>query len=136
MSPEELQLIEAAREVIEKHTDADEHGDGFHTMGCAVLDEQGRVHVGVNFYHFTGGPCAELVALGAARASGARNPQLIVAVGNAGRGVKAPCGRCRQIMSDNYPQIRVITPTSQGVKSMEIQELLPYGFDWNAAQSS
>ena len=34
---------------------------------------------GVNLFHFTGGPCAELVALGHARASGAREFSTIVA---------------------------------------------------------
>lgn len=135
MSPEEKRLIEAARDVIEKNSDADENGDGFHTMGCAVLDEHGNIHVGVNFYHFTGGPCAELVALAAARAAGARNPQMIVAVGDRGRGVRAPCGRCRQILADNYPHIRVLTPTADGVRSIQIVQLLPHGFDWTAENS-
>jgi len=42
---------------------------------------------GVNLHHFTSGPCAELLALAAARAQGARQMRCIVAVGDHGRGV-------------------------------------------------
>lgn len=52
--------------------------DGVHTMGAAVRDAEGWIHVGVNLAHFTGGPCAELVALGTARANGARRIEAIV----------------------------------------------------------
>lgn len=69
----EKELIERARQTIDASTDAPEGGDGMHTTGAAVLDANGTMHAGVNFYHFTGGPCAELVALGAARADGLWN---------------------------------------------------------------
>jgi cytidine deaminase len=92
--------VERARQVIDVTTDAGPDEDGIHTMGAAVRASDGRVFVGVTLYHFTGGPCAELVAHGtarhcAARAHGAREITHIVAVGNYGRGVKAPCGRDR-----------------------------------------
>ena len=32
-------------------------------MGAAVRASDGRMFPGVNLFHFTGGPCAELVAL-------------------------------------------------------------------------
>jgi hypothetical protein len=72
---------------------------------------------GINLHHFTGGSCAELVALGHARASGARELTTIVAVGNFGRGPIGPCGRDRQVLFDHHPNIRVILPTLAGVKS-------------------
>ena len=78
------ELIELARRTIDAVTDAPDGGDGMHTMGAAVPAADGTMHVGVNFYHFTGGPCAELVALAAARAAGAVDPQVVVAVGNQG----------------------------------------------------
>lgn len=131
----EKELIERARQTIDASTDAPEGGDGMHTMGAAVLDANGTMHAGVNFYHFTGGPCAELVALGAARAAGALEPQAVVAVGNQGRGIKSPCGRCRQIMADSYPQLRVIVQTQDGPRSIGIRQLLPLSFDWAAEQA-
>jgi cytidine deaminase len=47
-----------------------------------VRTVDGHMYGGINVYHFTGGPCAELVALGHARASGARELVTVVAVGN------------------------------------------------------
>lgn len=129
LGAEELELVQRARQAIDASTDAGPDEDGVHTMGAAVRAADGRVFVGVNLYHFTGGPCAELVALGAARANGAGEITHIVAVGNHGRGVKAPCGRDRQILADYYPQIRVIVPTPHGDVSVPIRVLLPYGFD-------
>ncbi len=95
LDPGELELIELARAVIDATTDAGPDQDGVHTMGAAVRADDGRTFTGVNLYHFTGGPCAELVALGTARAQGARAITHVVAVGNHGRGPIAPCGRDR-----------------------------------------
>jgi cytidine deaminase len=39
-------------------------------MGAAVRAADGQMYGGITLYHFTGGPCAELVAPGHARASG------------------------------------------------------------------
>lgn len=121
----ELQLVWAARETIDAATDAGPDQDGAHTVGAAVRDEHGMVHTGVNLFHFTGGPCAELVALGAARARGARRLTQIVAVGNHGRGPIGPCGRDRQVLLDLHPGIRVLLPTSEGLRSVLIEDLLP-----------
>ncbi len=57
--------MELARTTIDENTDASPGQDGVHTVGAAVRSADGRSFAGVNLYHFTGGPCAELVALGA-----------------------------------------------------------------------
>ncbi len=106
---------ELARSTIDANTDAGPDEDGVHTMGAAVRASDGRMFAGVNVYHFTGGPCAELVALGAARAGGARDITTIVAVGNHGRGPVGPCGRDRQVLFDYHPAVRVIVPTKEGL---------------------
>ncbi|XVU20658.1 ASCH domain-containing protein [Actinoplanes sp. CA-054009] len=116
-------LIEAAGAAVREHGDGD-----LHTVAAAVLDENGRIHVGLNLYHFTGGPCAELVALAVARTAGARAPRLIVAVGDDGRGVLTPCGRDRQVMADYYPGIDVVVPAGGGPRSVPIAELLPHTY--------
>ena len=84
----------------------------------------------INLYHFTGGPCAELVALATARAGGAREVETIVAVGDHGRGVIGPCGRDRQILFDYHPKIRVLLPTSEGIRSVHVASLLPLPAAW------
>jgi len=127
LTDDDLELIASAREVIDANTDGP---DGVHTMGAAVRDVTGVVFTGVNLYHFTGGPCAELVALGHARASGARQLITIVAVGDQGRGPVGPCGRDRQVLFDYYPQIRVLLPTPLGVRSVHIRDLMPLGTAW------
>ena len=131
LTDEDQQLIDAARRVVDANTDATHaDADGVHTMGAAVRDSEGRVHVGINLAHFTGGPCAELVALGSARANGARQIQAIVAVGNHGRGLFGPCGRDRQILFDYHPGIRVMLPTAEGPRATTIEELMPYAAAW------
>jgi len=123
----QAELIKAA------HTAIREECDGHvHTVAAAVLDEHDRIHVGLNLYHFTGGPCAELVALANARAAGAREPRLIVAVGDGDRGVLAPCGRDRQVLADYYPAIHVIVPTADGPRAVSNADLLPHAFRWPA----
>jgi len=102
LTPDDLELIEFARAIIDANTDAEY---GVHTMGAAVRGVDGKMYGGVNLFHFTGGPCAELVALGHARASGARELSTIVAVGNMGRSPVGPCGRDRQVLFDYHPKI-------------------------------
>ncbi len=125
LNDQDLELVELARSTIDANTDAGPGGDGVHTMGAAVRAVDGRMFAGVNLFHFTGGPCAELVALGAARAGGARELTTIVAVGNHGRGPVGPCGRDRQVLLDYHPRIRVILPTEDGVRSVLIADLMP-----------
>lgn len=123
------ELIEFARDIVDANTDGE---DGVHTMGAAVRAADGRMYGGINLYHFTGGPCAELVALGNARARGARELSAIVAVGNLGRGVVGPCGRDRQVLFDYHPDIRVILPTAGGVvASVGIKDLVPFAYAWS-----
>ncbi len=127
---DEVELVDLARRTIDAHTDAGPDEDGIHTMGAAVMAADHRMFAGVNLYHFTGGPCAELVALAAARAQGARQMKCIVAVGNHGRGVAGPCGRDRQVFVDYYPKMRVIVPTPDGLRSVLAADLMPLVQRW------
>ena len=128
LTDEDHELIELARRTVDENTDGP---DGVYTMGAAVRAADGRMFAGINLYHFTGGPCAELVALGRARAEGARELTTIVAVGNESRGVQGPCGRDRQVFFDYHPRLRVILPTAQGIGSVIATDLLPEGFPWS-----
>jgi cytidine deaminase len=127
LTDDDRELIELARRTVDANTDGP---DVVHTMGAAVRGTDGRMYAGINLYHFTGGPCAELVALGRARAEGARELTTIVAVGNEGRGVVGPCGRDRQILVDYHPTIRVILPTENGPASILATDLLPNAYRW------
>lgn len=90
-------------------------------------------------FHFSGGPCAENTAVANATAAGvgsALSPGVgdstrlttIVAVANENRGVISPCGRCRQMMFDYYPDIQVIIKDGEGLRTAGIPELLPFGY--------
>ena len=127
LTDDDRELIELARRTVDANTDGP---DGVYTMGAAVRGADGRMYAGINLYHFTGGPCAELVALGRARAEGARELTTIVAVGNEGRGVVGPCGRDRQVLVDYHPTIRVILPTEDGPASVLATDLLPGAYRW------
>lgn len=119
----DIELIDAARTLIEARTD-----DPRHTVGAAARAAAGQIITGVNVYHFTGGPCAELVVIGRAVTEGAGDLVEIVAVGNRDRGVLSPCGRCRQVLAEYFPEIRVIIPTDGEPRSVAVTELLPWGF--------
>ncbi|GHH79220.1 ASCH domain-containing protein [Promicromonospora soli] len=103
-------------------------GSYLNTVASAVMDVHGDIYTGVNVYHFTGGPCAELVALGAAAGAGAGPIAGIVAVGDENRGVMPPCGRCRQVLLDQHPDCHVIVPDGNGLIPVPARDLLPYPF--------
>lgn len=89
------------------------------------MDVDGRIHEAVNVYYFTGGPCAELVALGVAAAAGAKQLLTVAAAGDRRRGLIPPCGRCRQVLLDQHPDIMVAVPTQRGPEMRPIRKLLP-----------
>jgi cytidine deaminase len=99
-------------------------------MAAAARAQDGRIVTAVNAYHFTGGPCAELVLIGAAAAQGAYELDTIVAVGDGNRGVVPPCGRCRQVLLDYFPDMRVIVGTGDRLRTVSITDLLPESYIW------
>ena len=79
-------------------------GDGqTHSVATVVQAADETVATGLNLFHFTGGPCAELTALANLASLTSSPARLIVAVGDHGCGVLAPCGRCRQVLLDAQP---------------------------------
>lgn len=105
----ELRVIDAAQTLAAKLGD-----DPNHTVAAAVMDTLGRIHTGVNVHHFTGGPCAELVAIGAAAAAHAGPLVTVAAAGCDDRGLLAPCGRCRQVILDLHPDALIALPEQPG----------------------
>lgn len=126
MNDQNLKLIAAATELVKKQAD-----DKNHTVAAAVLTNSGKIVTSMNFYHFTGGPDAEVAALARVATEG-EEPLVIVAVGHNDRGVLSPCGRCRQTIFDYYPKMEVILANDG--RSKPIAELLPDTYDWNEQQ--
>ncbi|MFD0058205.1 cytidine deaminase [Streptomyces sp. NPDC127168] len=123
--PVDHELVEAAAGVARTRCRGDNH-----TMAAAARARDGRIVTAVNAYHFTGGPCAELVVIGAAAAQGAHELETIVAVGDRERGVVPPCGRCRQVLLDYFPALRVIVGAGDRLRAVPVAELLPETYVW------
>ncbi|MEU6703280.1 cytidine deaminase [Streptomyces wuyuanensis] len=119
------ELVQAAADVARTRCRGDNH-----TMAAAARTRDGRIVTAVNAYHFTGGPCAELVLIGAAAAQGAYELDTIVAVGDRDRGIVPPCGRCRQALLDYFPALRVIVGEGDRVRAVRITDLLPETYVW------
>ncbi|WP_331766656.1 cytidine deaminase [Embleya sp. NBC_00896] len=119
------ELVEAAAQVASTACRGDDH-----TMAAAARTRDGLIFTAVNVYHFTGGPCAELVVIGTAAAQGTSALDTIVAVGDRGRGVVSPCGRCRQVLLDYYPKVKVIVSDGGRLRTVAIGELLPASYVW------
>ncbi|MFD4371217.1 cytidine deaminase family protein [Streptomyces sp. NPDC058486] len=125
LGPLDDELVRAAADVARTRCRGDDH-----SMAAAGRARDGRIITAVNVYHFTGGPCAELVLIGTAAAQGAYELETIVAVGDGGRGVVPPCGRCRQVLLDYFPRIRVIVSGEDRARAVPIAELLPDSYVW------
>jgi len=121
-------VLDAATDVAARLVDGETH-----TVAASAIDLSGRVHSAANVFHFTGAPCAELAVLGAAAAVSDDPVMTIVAVGNDGRGVLAPCGRCRQVLLDLHPHALVLVPGDDGVVAVPVRELLPGAYAWGDA---
>jgi cytidine deaminase len=121
--PVDHELVQAAADVARTRCRGDNH-----TMAAAARVRDGRIVTAVNAYHFTGGPCAELVLIGAAAAQGAYELDTIVAVGDRDRGVVPPCGRCRQVLLDYFPDLKVIVGTDARTRTVRITDLLPESY--------
>ncbi|MGX1270622.1 cytidine deaminase [Streptomyces phaeoluteigriseus] len=119
------ELVRAAAEVARTRCRGDNH-----TMAAAARARDGRIVTAVNAYHCTGGPCAELVLIGAAAAQGVHDLDTIVAVGDRDRGVVPPCGRCRQVLLDYFPALRVVVGEGDRVRTVLITDLLPESYVW------
>jgi cytidine deaminase len=106
LSAIEQSLVAAARDTINAIPVSENH-----SVAAAALSSTGAIYTGVNVFHFTGGPCAELVVLGVAAAAGAvdKLTHMVAVVGrDRGNRVLSPCGRCRQVLCDLRPEIKVI----------------------------
>lgn len=123
LHPDERRVLDAARAQAAVLTGRPEH-----TVAAAAMDTTGRVHTAVNVHHFTGGPCAELVVLGVAAAAGAGPLLVVAAVGDEGRDVLPPCGRCRQVLLDLHPDAHVLVPGADGPGAVPVRTLLPTSY--------
>ena len=98
-------------------------------VGCALEADDGRVFVGCNVENASYGLtiCAERAAVCAAVAGGAQRFRRAVVVSDADPPA-APCGACRQVLSEFGPTLRVDGVSPAGSVTWTIAELLPAAF--------
>ena len=124
------QLVQTATAHAEQCND-----DNNHTVAAALLTRSGRTVLGLNAFHFLGGPCGEISALANHAATCAEDPiEAIVAVYGPTGQVISPCGKCRQVLFDSNPAIECVVRGSNGLEALKVSELLPHAYDWRAME--
>ena len=98
-------------------------------VGCALEADDGRVFVACNVENASYGLtiCAERAAVCVAVAAGARRFRRAVVVSDADPPA-APCGACRQVLSEFGGDLRVESVGSAQTVSWTVAELLPAAF--------
>ena len=123
-------------DLISAAVEAREHAyarySGF-SVGAAIIDEHGRMHVGCNVENaaYPLGSCAEAGAIAAmVQEGGKRIVTIAVAGGKGALGSCTPCGGCRQRISEFADESTVILAIDDSGEWREftMAELLPASF--------
>jgi cytidine deaminase len=122
------ELIKKAQAVINPRKIA--HGFTVGDVGCALLTDDGKVHVGVSIDAGGGiGFCAEHSAIASMVTHGEQSIRRIVAVLADGT-ILPPCGRCREFMCqverNNLDHTDILLGKDKIVK---LRDLLPHPWD-------
>jgi cytidine deaminase len=99
-------------------------------VGAAVLTADGRIFTGCNIENasFGASMCAERVAIFAAVAAGRHQIMALAVIADTPQPV-APCGLCRQVLSEFSPDCQVIMANVNGdYQVTPLGQLLPQAF--------
>lgn len=120
------EIIEAALGVLRQDFGDKSH---YHTVGAAVRCSSGKIYAGINCDGIHGS-CAEFIAIGAAISAGEREAETIVAVHEgAPNKLVPPCGNCRQMLFEYFPEIKVILNDENSVViKTGVKDLLPLAY--------
>lgn len=124
---------EMKKKLIEHAVEARERAyvpySGF-KVGAALWTKSGKIYEGCNIENASYGlaNCAERTAVFKAVSEGEREIEAIAVVADTVDPV-APCGACRQVISEFNPKMRVILTNMRGdVAEYTIEDLLPGAF--------
>ena len=103
------------------------------TVGAAIVDDQGRMHVGCNIENaaYPLGNCAEASAIAAMVQEGGKRIVTIAVAGGSGEvGPCTPCGGCRQRIAEFADANTVVLAIDDSGEwqSYSIDDLLPASF--------
>lgn len=135
LNEEDYQLIKEAEKVIEKN-----YRYEWHHVGSAIRTTSGKVFSAVHLEANVGriAVCAEAIAMGKSISEGEHEFETIVAVAHPHPHeeidhcwVVAPCGMCRELISDYGRNTDVIISYQNELVKVNVMELLPekYGSD-------
>ncbi len=107
-------------------------------VGAAVLTADGQIFTGCNIENasFGASMCAERVAIFSAVAAGQRQIQALAVIADTPQPV-APCGLCRQVLSEFSPDCQVIMANlKEEYHVVKLAELLPSAFKFQRPVSA
>ena len=99
-------------------------------VGAALLSKNGKIYTGCNVENASFGAtnCAERTAVFKAVSEGEREFEKIAIVSSSGD-FTYPCGICRQVLAEFMKDGTIVLySASDGIKEIEIKELIPYAF--------
>jgi len=125
LSESDRRLIEEAQRIAQLR-----YVPRWNTVGSALRTESGRTYAAMHLDAAVGrvAVCAEMIALGMAVAAGDHRLDTIVAITRRGGErweILAPCGMCRELLSDYAPGLRVIVPAGEDAEAIGLADLLP-----------
>ncbi len=99
-------------------------------VGAAVLTKDGKIYTGCNVENASYGlsNCAERTAIFKAVSEGYKELTAIAIMADTARPV-APCGACRQVMSEFGISKVIMTNLQEEEYIVTLEELLPYSFE-------
>lgn len=105
-----------------------------HKVGAALVGKSGKIYLGCNVENAGYSPtnCAERTAIFKAVSEGELEFSAIAIVGGVGEKLSeicAPCGVCRQVLSEFCDgDLKIIMGTPEKIVTSTLRELLPYSF--------
>jgi cytidine deaminase len=127
MNIKDKELIERAKDRLKKG-----YKEPFYTAATALRTESGEIITAMNAHHYSGFLCAEMSALNLAFEQSAGKLDTIVCVKYRGKPKKPEiinaCGKCRQILLEFAPELKVIVVDGKQVLKKSISDLLPYPY--------
>jgi cytidine deaminase len=125
LSTQDQELIERAKQTADALYLKD-----IHEVAAALRTTSGEVFTGIHIEANVGfaDVCGEVAAVCCMVSAGRRDLETIVAVFRDERGAHylfAPCGRCREVISDFNPRALVIVGTLERPYKVSVAELLP-----------